>query len=310
MSLRVVFMGTPDFAVPTLSEIIGQGHEVVAVYTRAPKPAGRGMAEQKTPVHRLADGFGIPVFTPRTLRDAAAQADFASLGADVAVVVAYGLILPKPVLDAPALGCLNLHGSLLPRWRGAAPIQRAIMAGDAETGVMVMKMDEGLDTGPVAMVEKIAIGPDMTAQDLHDRMAVLGADLMVRALAALDRGSLGFAPQAENGVTYAAKIDKAEARIDWARPASEIHDKVRGLSPFPGAWFEADLGKGPERVKVLRTALAAGTGAPGTLLAEDLTVACGTGALRLVEVQRAGAKAMKAADFLNGAKVGPGAVFG
>ncbi len=309
MSLRVVFMGTPDFAVPTLSEIIGQGHEVVAVYTRAPKPAGRGMAEQKTPVHRLADGFGIPVFTPRTLRDAAAQADFASLGADVAVVVAYGLILPKPVLDAPALGCLNLHGSLLPRWRGAAPIQRAIMAGDAETGVMVMKMDEGLDTGPVAMVEKIAIGPDMTAQDLHDRMAVLGADLMVRALAALDRGSLSFAPQAEEGVTYAAKIDKAEARIDWARPASEIHDKVRGLSPFPGAWFEADLGKGPERVKVLRTALAAGTGAPGTLLADDLTVACGTGALRLVEVQRAGAKAMKAADFLNGAKVGPGAVF-
>ncbi|MGQ3355098.1 MAG: methionyl-tRNA formyltransferase [Phreatobacter sp.] len=310
MSLRVVFMGTPDFAVPTLSEIIGQGHEVVAVYTRAPKPAGRGMAEQKTPVHRLADGFGIPVFTPRTLRDEAAQADFASLGADVAVVVAYGLILPKPVLDAPPLGCLNLHGSLLPRWRGAAPIQRAIMAGDAETGVMVMKMDEGLDTGPVAMVEKIVVGPDMTAQDLHDRMAVLGADLMVRALAALDRGSLGFAPQSRDGVTYAAKIDKAEARIDWTRPASEIHDKVRGLSPFPGAWFEADLGKGPERVKVLRTALAAGSGRPGTLLSDDLAVACGTGALRLAEVQRAGARAMKAADFLNGAKVGPGAVFG
>jgi methionyl-tRNA formyltransferase len=310
VSLRVVFMGTPDFAVPTLSEIIGQGHEVVAVYTRAPKPAGRGMAEQKTPVHRLADGFGIPVFTPRTLRDEAAQADFASLGADVAVVVAYGLILPKPVLDAPPLGCLNLHGSLLPRWRGAAPIQRAIMAGDAETGVMVMKMDEGLDTGPVAMVEKIVVGPDMTAQDLHDRMATLGADLMVRALAALDRGSLGFAPQSRDGVTYAAKIDKAEARIDWTRPASEIHDKVRGLSPFPGAWFEADLGKGPERVKVLRTALAAGSGRPGTLLSDDLAVACGTGALRLVEVQRAGARAMKAADFLNGAKVGPGAVFG
>lgn len=309
MSLRVVFMGTPDFAVPTLSEIIGQGHEVVAAYTRAPKPAGRGMAEQKTPVHRLADGFGIPVFTPRTLRDAAAQADFASLGADVAVVVAYGLILPKPVLDAPALGCLNLHGSLLPRWRGAAPIQRAIMAGDAETGVMVMKMAEGLDTGPVAMVEKIAIEPDMTAQELHDRMAMLGADLMVRALAALDRGSLAFVAQAEDGVTYAAKIDKAEARIDWSRPAGEVHDKVRGLSPFPGAWFEADLGKGPERVKVLRTALAAGSGRPGTLLSDDLTVACGTGALRLVEVQRAGAKAMKSADFLNGAKVGPGAVF-
>lgn len=310
MSLRVVFMGTPDFAVPTLSEIIGQGHEVVAVFTRAPKPAGRGMAEQKTPVHRLAEGFGIPVFTPRTLRDPAAQTAFAALGADVAVVVAYGLILPREVLDAPALGCLNLHGSLLPRWRGAAPIQRAIMAGDAETGVMVMKMDEGLDTGPVAMVEKIAIGTAMTAQELHDRMAVLGADLMVRALAALDRGSLAFAPQAADGVTYAAKIDKAEARIDWARPAGEIHDKVRGLSPFPGAWFEADLGKGPERVKVLRTALAAGTGAPGTLLSDDLAVACGTGALRVVEVQRSGAKAMRAADFLNGAKIGPGAVFG
>lgn len=310
MSLRVVFMGTPDFAVPTLSEILGQGHEVVAVYSRAPKPAGRGMDEQKTPVHRLADRFGIPVFTPRTLRDEQAQADFASLGADVAVVVAYGLILPKAVLEAPSLGCLNLHGSLLPRWRGAAPIQRAIMAGDAETGVMVMRMDEGLDTGPVAMVEKIVIGPDMTAQDLHDRMATLGADLMVRALAALDRGSLSFVPQADEGVTYAAKIDKAEARIDWSRPASEIHNKVRGLSPFPGAWFEADLGKGPERVKVLRTTLAAGTGAPGTLIDNDLTVACGEGAVRLVEVQRAGAKAMKAIDFLNGAKVGPGAVFG
>ena len=310
MSLRVVFMGTPDFAVPTLSEILGQGHEVVAVYSRAPKPAGRGMDEQKTPVHRLADRFGIPVFTPRTLREEQARADFASLGADVAVVVAYGLILPKPVLDAPALGCLNLHGSLLPRWRGAAPIQRAIMAGDAETGVMVMRMDEGLDTGPVAMVEKIVIGPDMTAQDLHDRMATLGADLMVRALAALDRGSLSFVPQADEGVTYAAKIEKAEARIDWSRPASEIHNKVRGLSPFPGAWFEADLGKGPERVKVLRTTLAAGTGAPGTLIDNDLTVACGEGAVRLVEVQRAGAKAMKAIDFLNGAKVGPGAVFG
>ncbi|KAF0125413.1 MAG: methionyl-tRNA formyltransferase [Xanthobacteraceae bacterium] len=310
MSLRVVFMGTPDFAVPTLSEIIGQGHEVVAVYTRAPKPAGRGMDEQKTPVHRLADRFGIPVFTPRTLRDPQAQADFASLGSDVAVVVAYGLILPKAVLEAPSLGCLNLHGSLLPRWRGAAPIQRAIMAGDAETGVMVMRMDEGLDTGPVAMVEKIAIHADMTAQDLHDRMATLGADLMVRALAALDRGSLSFVPQADEGVTYAAKIDKAEARIDWSRPASDVHNKVHGLSPFPGAWFEADLGKGRERVKVLRTTLASGSGAPGTILDGDLTVACGEGAVRVVEVQRAGAKAMKAADFLNGAKVGPGAVFG
>jgi methionyl-tRNA formyltransferase len=309
VSLSVVFMGTPDFAVPTLSEIIGQGHEVVAAYTRAPKPAGRGMDEQKTPVHRLADRFGIPVFTPRTLRDEQAQADFASLNADVAVVVAYGLILPAPVLQAPALGCLNLHGSLLPRWRGAAPIQRAIMAGDAETGVMVMQMDEGLDTGPVGMVERIAITPDMTAQDLHDRMSVLGADLMVRALAALDRGSLAFVPQGEDGVTYAAKIDKAEARIDWSRPARDVHNKVRGLSPFPGAWFEADLGKGRERVKVLRTQLAEGRGVPGAVIDDALVIACGEGAVRLVEVQRAGAKAMKAADFLNGAKVGPGTVF-
>lgn len=310
MSLRVVFMGTPDFAVPTLSEIIGQGHEVVAVYTRAPKPAGRGMAEQKTPVHRLAERFGIPVFTPRTLRDAPAQEVFASLGADVAVVVAYGLILPKEVLEAPQLGCLNLHGSLLPRWRGAAPIQRAIMAGDAETGVMVMRMDEGLDTGPVAMVETIPIGPDMTAQDLHDRMAVLGADLMVRALAALERGSLGFSPQPDEGVTYAAKIDKAEARIDWSRPAAEVHNLIRGLSPFPGAWFEADLGKGPERVKVLRSARAETSGAAGTMLDDHLTIACGEGAVRLVEVQRAGSKPMKAADFVNGARLAAGARFG
>ncbi len=310
MSLRVVFMGTPDFAVPTLSEIIGQGHEVVAVYTRAPKPAGRGMAEQKTPVHRLAERFGIPVFTPRTLRDAPAQEVFASLGADVAVVVAYGLILPGPVLEAPGLGCLNLHGSLLPRWRGAAPIQRAIMAGDAETGVMVMKMDEGLDTGPVAMAETIPIGPDMTALELHDRMAVLGADLMVRALAALERGSLGFSPQLAAGVTYAAKIDKAEARIDWARPAAEVHNLIRGLSPFPGAWFEADLGRGPERVKALRSVRAAGSGPAGTMLDSDLTIACGEGSVRLAEVQRAGAKPMKAADFVNGARLAAGARFG
>ncbi|QCI69219.1 methionyl-tRNA formyltransferase [Phreatobacter stygius] len=304
--MRVVFMGTPDFAVPTVSEIIGQGHDVVAVYTRAPKPAGRGMEATRTPVHGLADRFGIPVFTPRTLRDPAAQADFSSLGADVAVVVAYGLILPLAVLEAPALGCLNLHGSLLPRWRGAAPIQRAIMAGDTETGVMVMKMDEGLDTGPVAMVEKIAIAPDMTAQDLHDRMSGLGADLMVRALAALDRGSLNFVAQATDGVTYAAKIDKAEARIDWSSPSDEVHNKVRGLSPFPGAWFEADLGKGRERVKVLRSARAEGSGAPGEVIDDQLAIACGTGAIRLLEVQRAGAKAMRAGDFLRGARLDAG----
>ncbi len=306
MSLRVVFMGTPDFAVPTLSEIIGQGHEVVACYTRAPKPAGRGMDMQTTPVHRLAERFGIPVFTPKRLRGDEAAQVFASHAADVAVVVAYGLILPRPVLDAPALGCLNLHGSLLPRWRGAAPIQRAVMAGDAASGVMVMRMEEGLDTGPVGMAERIAIGPDMTAGELHDRLMGLGADLMVRALASLERGSLQFRPQGEDGVTYAAKISKEEARIDWHRPAGELHNHIRGLSPFPGAFFEADWGQGLARVKVLRSRLAEGYGVPGTVLDETLTIACGSGAVQLIEVQRAGKGVMRAAEFLNGAKITAG----
>lgn len=306
MPLKVVFMGTPDFSVPVLLEIVGHGHEVVAVYTRAPRPAGRGMDLKRSPVHEKAEAFGIPVFTPKTLKDEAAQAVFASHGADVAVVVAYGLLLPKPVLDAPVEGCLNLHASLLPRWRGAAPINRAIMAGDPETGVMVMRMEEGLDTGPVAMAERVAIGPDMTAGELHDRLAVLGADLMIRALAALERGSLGATPQGAEGVTYAAKLTNAETRIGWTRPAKAVHDHVRGLSPFPGAYFLADLGKGEERVKVLRTALGHGTGEPGTLVAEDGTVACGEGAVRLVTVQRAGAKAMPFADFARGAKLSPG----
>ncbi len=306
--MRVVFMGTPDFAVPVMTEILGQGHEIVAVYTRAPKPAGRGMDLRLSPVHALAEKFGIPVFTPKTLRDADEQARFAEHDADVAVVVAYGLILPKPVLDAPHLGCLNLHGSLLPRWRGAAPIQRAIMAGDKETGVMVMKMEEGLDTGPVGMAERIAITPEMTAGELHDKLCVIGADLMARALAALSRDSLHFTPQAEEGVTYAHKIEKAEARIDWSRDAQSLHDHVRGLSPFPGAFFEVDLGKGPERVKVLRTRLAEGHGLAGTLLNDALTVACGQGALQLVEVQRAGKAPMKADEFLRGARIAKGAV--
>jgi methionyl-tRNA formyltransferase len=315
MPLRVVFMGTPDFAVPTLTEIIGQGHEVVAAYTRAPAPAGRGMAPRPSPVERAAERFAIPVLTPRTLREPQAQAAFAAHEADVAVVVAYGLILPKPVLEAPELGCLNLHASLLPRWRGAAPIQRAIMAGDSETGVCVMRMEEGLDTGPVAMTERVPIGQDDTAGDLHDRLAMLGADLMARALAALSRGALGFRPQPAEGVTYAAKIGNDEARIDWSRPARELHDLVRGLSPFPGAFFEADLGKGQERadisrVKVLRTALAEGAGAPGTLLDAQGTIACGAGALRLVSVQRAGRQAMPAVDFLRGARLEPGARLG
>ena len=274
--MRVVFMGTPDFSVPVLTEILGQGHEVCAVYTRAPQPAGRGMELRPSPVHRTAEQFGIPVFTPKSLRNAEAQAEFSAHGADCAVVVAYGLILPKAVLEAPKLGCFNLHASLLPRWRGAAPIQRAIMAGDAETGVMVMQMDEGLDTGAIGMAERIAIGPDMTAGELHDALSRIGADLMARALAAVSRGSLSFRPQPEAGVTYAAKIDKAEAKLDFARPAQEVHNLARGLSPFPGAWFEADLGRGPERVKVLRTRLSARSGAAGTYLGEGI-VACGAG---------------------------------
>ena len=300
--MRIIFMGTPDFSVPVLTEIIGQGHEVVAVYTRAPKPAGRGMGERRSPVHDLAAGFDIPVHTPKTLRNDEAADLFRSHEADVAVVVAYGLILPKPILDAPADGCLNLHGSLLPRWRGAAPIQRAIMAGDAETGVMVMQMEEGLDTGPVGMAERVTIGADETTGELHDRLSRLGADLMVRALAALSRGSLVFTPQAADGVVYAHKIEKAESRIDWSRPAQAVHDHIRGLSPFPGAWFEADFGRGPERIKVLRSTLAKGQGTAGQRLGDDLTIACGDGAVRLLQVQRAGKGPVSADEFLRGVR--------
>ncbi|QLP96367.1 MAG: methionyl-tRNA formyltransferase [Rhodoblastus sp.] len=308
--MRVVFMGTPDFAVPALSEIVGQGHEVAAVYTRAPKPGGRrGLDLTPSPVHRLAEGFGVEVRTPRTLRDADEQAAFAALAADVAVVVAYGLILPKPVLDAPALGCLNLHASLLPRWRGAAPIHRAVMAGDAETGVMVMRMEEGLDTGPVAMAERLRIGPDETTGELHDRLAGVGADLLARALAALSRGALQFTPQSETGVLYAHKIDKAEARVDWSAPDRDVHNRIRGLSPFPGAWFEADFGKGPERVKILRATLAPGAGRPGELLDASGLVACGRGAVRLLDVQRAGARAAGFDEFARGARLQPGKAF-
>ncbi len=307
MPLKVVFMGTPDFAVPTLAEIAGAGHEIVAAYTRAPAPAGRGMALKPSPVQALAERLGLPVVTPRTLRTEEAAAAFRVHGADVAVVVAYGMILPPAILEAPTLGCLNLHASLLPRWRGAAPIQRAVMAGDAETGVAVMRMEAGLDTGPVAMLERVALGPDTTAGEIHDRLMGLGADLMGRALAALSRGSLTFTPQAEDGVLYARKITNDEARLDWTAPARDLHDRVRGLSPFPGAFFEADLGRGPERVKVLRTACGEGTGQPGTLLDTEGTVACGTGALRLLRVQRAGRGAMDAHEFLRGARLEPGA---
>ncbi|WP_238119858.1 MULTISPECIES: methionyl-tRNA formyltransferase [unclassified Xanthobacter] len=297
--MRIVFMGTPDFAVPTLTEIVGRGHEVVAVYTREPAPAGRrGLDLTPSPVHQVAVRLGLPVLTPKTLRSEAAAETFRAHEADVAVVVAYGMILPAAILAAPRLGCVNLHGSLLPRWRGAAPIQRAIMAGDAETGVAVMRMEEGLDTGPVGLVERIAITPEMTAGDLHDRMMVLGADLMARALAALERGGLVFTPQPADGVTYAAKIGKGETRIDWSRPASEVHDHIRGLAPFPGAWFP--LGAAEARVKVLRSAIHAGAGAPGEVLDDRLTIACGSGAVRLGELQKAGKQPMSADVFLRG----------
>ena len=238
MTMRLVFMGTPDFAVPSLTEIVGRGHDVVAVYTQPPRPAGRGMSEQRSPVHEKAMAFALPVVTPKSLRDPAVQDAFAALAADAAVVVAYGLILPQAVLDAPRHGCINLHASLLPRWRGAAPIQRAIMAGDKETGVMVMHMEAGLDTGPVCMAERLAIGAEDTAGQLHDRLAVLGADLMVRALAAQERGTLNCVAQSEDGVTFAAKIDKAEARIDFRQDATAVHNLIRGISPYPGAWCD------------------------------------------------------------------------
>ena len=300
MPLRLIFMGTPDFAVPTLVELAGAGHEIAAVYTRAPKPAGRGMELQDTPVAREAKRLGLTVLTPKTLRTDEAQAEFAAFDADVAVVVAYGLILPKPVLDAVPLGCFNLHASLLPRWRGAAPINRAVMAGDTESGVTVMKMDEGLDTGGMALIERVAIGPDMTAGDLHDRLAAIGGDLMHRALGALERGSLQVVPQPDSGVTYAEKISKAETRIDWSRPAREVHNHIRGLSPFPGSWFELPGEKAPVRVKVLRSTLVSGSGAPGTALDDNLTISCGEGAIRIIELQRAGKHQMKADEFLRG----------
>ncbi len=310
MPLRLVFMGTPEFAVPTLTEIVGRGHEVVAVYTRAAKPAGRGMELKPSPIEREARRLRLPVLTPKTLRGPEAEAGFRAHRADTAVVVAYGLILPKAVLDAVPLGAFNLHASLLPRWRGAAPINRAIMAGDRETGVMVMKMEEGLDSGPIATAEKLRIGPDDTAGDLHDRLARAGADLMVRALGALERGPLTLTPQPPDGVTYAAKIDKGETRIDWREPWQRVHDHIRGLSPFPGAWFEIAADGRPMRIKVLCATKGEGLGPPGTLLDDDFTIACGEGALRILELQRAGRQPMTADEFLRGTKITPGTRFG
>ncbi len=305
MPLRLIFMGTPDFAVPTLLTLADHGHEIAAVYTRAPKPAGRGMKLQTTPVEQAARQLGIPVLTPKTLRTPEAEAEFRAHNADAAVVVAYGMILPANILDAVPLGCFNLHGSLLPRWRGAAPIQRAIMSGDAESGVMIMKMDAGLDTGDVAMAERLPITDTMTAQDLHDALAPLGADLMVRAMGGLSRGGLQLTKQSEQGVTYAAKIDKAEARIDWTKSAREVLRHCHGLSPFPGAWFEIAIDGEPVRIKVLRCELAKGSGAPGDLLDDKLTIACGDGAIRILELQRAGKPPMKVDAFLNGTPLKP-----
>lgn len=295
MPLRLVYMGTPDFAVPTLAELLGRGHDIAAVYTRAPRPKGRGLAAEPSPVAQIAKAYDLEVRTPSTLKDEAAQKAFAELDADAAVVVAYGLLLPKAILDAPKLGCFNLHASLLPRWRGAAPIQRAIIAGDEETGVMAMRMEEGLDTGPVLMAERTAIGRKSYGE-LHDELSRLGADLMARALAALERGSIRETPQAEDGVTHAKKIAKEEARIDWSKSAREIDCLVRALSPVPGAWCEA---KG-ERLKILYGEPAEGQGVPGEILDEALTVACGTGALRLKRVQRAGRAPMEASELLRG----------
>jgi methionyl-tRNA formyltransferase len=300
MSLQVVFMGTPEFSVPMLAEIMGAGHNVVAAYSQPPRPAGRGNQERKSPVQVYAEAAGIAVHTPKSLRNAEAQANFASHQADVAVVVAYGLILPKTVLDTPTHGCLNMHASQLPRWRGAAPIQRAIMAGDTSTACMVMQMDEGLDTGQVCLSEQVPITQDMTAGQLHDELSQRGASLMVRALAALQRGSLTGTPQPTAGVTYAAKIDKAEARMDFAKSVVDVHNHVRALSPVPGAWFEIN----GERIKVLRTAIEiSGIQAPaGSVLraGDQLLIACADGAISLIELQRAGKKPMQTQDFLRG----------
>ena len=302
MPMRLAFMGTPDFAVPTLTELIGQGHDIAAVYTQPARPKGRGYETEPSSIEKLARTHGLEVRTPVTLKDAAAQAEFAALDCDAAIVIAYGLLLPKPILDAPKRGCFNLHGSLLPRWRGAAPIQRAIMAGDTETGVMVMRMEEGLDTGPVLMTERTPVARK-TYGELHDELSHLGADLMVRTLGAMERGKVAEHQQPEAGATYAKKILKDEARIDWAKSAHEIDCLIRGLSPFPGAWCEAKS----ERLKILYAESASGKGAPGEILDDALTVACGEGALKLIRLQRAGSRAMNAEELLRGFALSKGA---
>jgi methionyl-tRNA formyltransferase len=304
LALRLVFMGTPDFAVPTLAALAGGGHDIAAVYTRAPQPAGRrGLELKPSAVACEAERLKLPVFTPKTLKDSDAADALRAHGADAAIVVAYGLILPKPILDVFPSGCFNLHASLLPRWRGPAPIHRAIMAGDTETGVIVMKLEEGLDTGPIAMAERVPIGADTTTGELHDGLKQRGAELMLRALAGLETSALQLTPQAESGATYANKIEKDETHIDWTKPWNEVHNHCRGLSPFPGAWCEfANVG----RVKILHTTKGDGEGSPGRVLDDKLTVGCGSGAVRIVELQRAGGRPMAAEDFLRGTSVAPG----
>lgn len=302
MALRVVFMGTPDFAVPTLQTLIAADIEVSCVYTQPPRVAGRGQKPRPSPVQKIADAAGINVRAPGSLKTAEEQEAFAALGADAAVVVAYGLILPKPVLEAPRLGCLNLHASKLPRWRGAAPIQRAIMAGDRETAATVMLMDEGLDTGPILLEEVLEIRPGMTAGELHDRLAATGGPLMVEALRGLADGSLTPRPQPSEGVTYASKIDKQEARIDWSAPAIIVANRINGLSPFPGAWFSHR----DERIKALRARPTEGSNTPGKVLDDRLAVACGEGAIRLLELQRAGRSPMPVEEFLRGLAIPSG----
>ncbi|MBB2718786.1 UNVERIFIED_ORG: methionyl-tRNA formyltransferase [Rhizobium etli] len=307
MSLSIIFMGTPEFSVPTLRLLVDAGHRIVAVYTQPPRPGGRrGLDLQKSPVHQAAELLGLPVFTPVNFKDPEERERFAAFKADVAVVVAYGLLLPEAVLNGTRDGCYNGHASLLPRWRGAAPIQRAIMAGDAKTGMMVMKMDKGLDTGAVALSREVEIGPNMTAGELHDRLMQVGAKAMAEAMVKLEMNDLPLTPQPQDGVLYAAKIDKAESRIDFAREARDVHNHIRGLAPFPGAWFEVEIGGRPERVKVLGSELAEGQGAAGELLTDDLVVACASGAVRLTRLQKAGGKPLAAADFLRGTPLGAG----
>ena len=301
MPLRIIFMGTPDFSVPVLKALHAAGHEIVAAYSQPPRPAGRrGLELTPSPVHRAAEELGIEVLTPLNFRDPAEVERFRAFHADVAVVVAYGLLLPPAILEGTRLGCYNGHASLLPRWRGAAPIQRAIMAGDRETGMMVMKMDAGLDTGPVALTHKVEISLDMTASELHDRLAEIGAELMVEAMAKLEAGNLPLTPQPAEGVVYAAKISKEETRIDFSRDGLAVHNHIRGLSPFPGAWFEAEINGRNERIKVLKSEPAEGAGEAGTVLDDRLMVACGTGAVRLLKLQKAGGKPLEAAEFLRG----------